>query len=800
MTARYSIELPTASSETEFEDQGLPLTIKAILDVVYRRYWVIAIGFLAVFAYVAYATFTATPYYSATATVIVDTKGSNVIDLDDVVGGIGRGTAELDTEVKILESKSLLRRVVIAENLLEDPEFNPFIRPDTNPGFSLKGAIKSGISFLVGQSDGSEEGDGSARPQTEEERQEEMLEVTTSVLRGSVGVSRVGTTFLIDITVTTEYAGKSARLANAVADAYRVDQLEAKLETTQRATNWLLERVSGLREEVSSKERLVEEYRSQTGLLAAAGTSLTEQEIASLSAQRIEQEAALNRARARFDNVRRAQASGAGTDSIAEVLDSPVISNLKAQQAAVLRRQADLESTLGSRHPDLIRVRSEAADVERAINVEIQKIVTNLGNEVQASQDEVNKLNASISRARGQLIENNRNQVRLNELERDAEASRVLYEDFINRAKETREQDDLAEADARILSTASVPNSPSSPRTTINLALGIILGGIFGVGLAFLLELFDTHISSSEDIRRKLRANSIGAIPHIPTRGILGLGKSTPPDFMTDNPLSAFSESVRYMRAAISFADLDSQTKTVAITSSLPNEGKTSLTLALGRMSAMSGSRTLVIDGDFRRRELTRMIGVSPKIGFIEHLFGAGSLEEAIHRDPKSSLDVLPLSSAGHTPHDVFGTHAFDELLEELKKHYDMIYIDTGPLLLMAESRVIAGKADKTILIVRWRHTNRGAARQSLNLLKTFNANLLGVALNMVNLANRRHHKDPSASNKAYSKYYSMGTRPKLFGGLANRLPAMKENPISRPSTLRPANAQSDQFEPVSEV
>ena len=250
MTARYSIELPTASSETEFEDQGLPLTIKAILDVVYRRYWVIAIGFLAVFAYVAYATFTATPYYSATATVIVDTKGSNVIDLDDVVGGIGRGTAELDTEGKILEAKSLLRRVVIAENLLEDPEFNPFIRPDTNPGFSLKGAIKSGISFLDGQSDGSEDGDGSARPQTEEERQEEMLEVTTSVLRGSVGVSRVGTTFLIDITVTTEYAGKSARLANAVADAYRVDQLEAKLETTQRATNWLLERVSGLREEV----------------------------------------------------------------------------------------------------------------------------------------------------------------------------------------------------------------------------------------------------------------------------------------------------------------------------------------------------------------------------------------------------------------------------------------------------------------------------------------------------------------------------------------------------------------------
>ena len=407
MTARYSIELPNTTSETEFEDQGLPLTIKAILDVVYRRYWVMAIGFLSVFFYVAYMTFTETPYYSATATVIVDTKGSNVIDLDEVIGGIGGGRAELDTEEKILESKSLLRRVVIAENLIDDPEFSPSIRPPQPPSFSVKNTVKGAIKFLVGQSDPAPENTAPAAPMTEEERRAEMIETSTAILQGHVGVARVGTTYLIDITVTTQYPDKSARLANAVADAYRVDQLEAKLETTQRATNWLLERVSGLREEVSSKERLVEEYRSQTGLLAAAGTSLTEQEIASLSAQRIEQEALLNRARARFDNVRRAQASGSGTESIAEVLESGVISNLKAQQAGVLRRQAELESTLGSRHPDLIRVRSEAADIERAISVEIQKIVTNLGNEVQASQDEVNKLNTAISRARGQLIDNN---------------------------------------------------------------------------------------------------------------------------------------------------------------------------------------------------------------------------------------------------------------------------------------------------------------------------------------------------------------------------------------------------------
>ncbi|MEL7040210.1 MAG: polysaccharide biosynthesis tyrosine autokinase [Pseudomonadota bacterium] len=796
MTTRYSIEIPQAAPSSSFGEEGLPVTIKSILEVIYRRYWVIAAGFLAVFSAVAYLTFTATPVYTAKATVIVDTKERNVIDLGNVIGGIAGGTAEIDTEVEIMGSKSLLTRVVNAQNLTEDPEFNPYLTPaDTG---SLRARVKGLVRLVTGGSN--EENKDPFEGLSEDAKAEKILEDTTNNFSNHVSVNRVGTTYLITAEVFSVSAQKASDLANAVADQYRVDQLEAKLETTQRATNWLLERTEGLRDEVSQKERRVEEYRSQTGLLAAAGTSLTEQEIASLSAQKIQQEAALNRARARFENVRRAQASGTGVDSVTEILNNQVISELKSQQANVLRRQADLESTRGPRHPDVIRVRNEAADIDRAINVEVQKIITTLENEVRAAQDEVNKLNAAISRARGQLIQNNRNQVRLNELERDAEASRVLYEDFISRAMETGEQDDLAEADARILSSASVPISPSSPRTMINLVLGVILGGMIGMGLAMLAEMFDMHVSSSEDVERKLRSKSIGSIPFIPSRGILGLGKNTPPDFMTKNPLSAYAESVRYLRAAIAFSDLDSETKVVAITSSLPNEGKTSLTLSLGRMSAMSGSRTLVIDGDFRRRELTRMVGITPQIGFIEHLFGAGTIEEAIHRDTKTSLDILPLSKTGHTPHDVFGTRAFDDLLAQLKEHYDNILIDTGPLLLMAEARVIAGKADKTILIVRWRHTSRGAARQSLNLLRSFNANLLGVALNMVNLTSRRHHKDPSASNKAYSKYYSMGTRNKLFGGKSSNLPPVKENPVPRPATLRPANEETPDFTPQPEA
>ena len=197
-------------------------------------------------------------------------------------------------------------------------------------------------------------------------------------------------------------------------------------------------------------------------------------------------------------------------------------------------------------------------------------------------------------------------------------------------------------------------------------------------------EMFDMKISSSEDIEKKLAQNALGTVPLIRTGNALGFAQTNPADYLIENPLSAFAESIRYLRAAIAFSDLDSETKTVAITSSLPDEGKTSLTLALGRMSAMSGARTLVIDGDFRRRQLTDAAGLKPEIGFIEYLFGAGQLSDAISKDPKSMLDILPLSLTGHTPHDVFGTRAFDDLLVRLRSMYDLILIDTGPLLLMA--------------------------------------------------------------------------------------------------------------------
>ncbi|WP_396273452.1 GumC family protein, partial [Hyphomonas sp.] len=688
--------------------------------------------------------------------VQLDTDQQNVIDLGAIFSGLAGNTAVIDTEVLVLGSKSLLTRVAVQQKLVEDPEFNPSLRP---PRKGLLSPVKGVVRAVTGAK-------APADPfanMTTEQKDAALLETAVGILSDKVSVSRVGTTYLITVTALSESPETAARLADEIAEQYRVQQLEEKFEATRKATEWLSERVAGLREEVEEKERRVESYRAESGLLAAQGATLTEQQIAYLTTQKATLQVDLDRARARAESVRRQMASGAGADGISEVLQSQVISDLKSQRAIINRRVSELETKLGPQHPELISARNEAADIDRQINAEVSRIAGNIENELRVAQAQISSIQSEIGRSTYELRGNNQALVRLRELERDADTSRILLEEFLTRSKQTGEQDALITADANILSRASIPDSPSSPNKLLNLIIGCLLGAIIGGGLALLAEMFDMKISSTEDVERKLGANPIGSVPLIRTASFLGLSQTNPADYLVENSLSAYAESIRYLRAAIAFSDLDSETKTVAICSSLPDEGKTSLTLSLGRMSAMSGSRTLVIDGDFRRRQLTETAGLKPEIGFVEHLFGAGQLSDAIVKDRKTMLDILPLSQNGHTPHDVFGTRAFDDLLQRLRSMYDLILIDTGPLLLMAEARVIAGKADKTILVVRWRHSARSAARQSLALLRNFKADLLGVTLNMVDLNRRRHHRDPGATYKAYRKYYQMDEKPSLF-------------------------------------
>ncbi|MEM9178111.1 MAG: polysaccharide biosynthesis tyrosine autokinase [Pseudomonadota bacterium] len=736
--AGYHTDYGTTASEEKVSDPN------QVFRAFRRRLPIFLLIVMAVFSGVAVLTFQATPIYSTSASVIIDARETNVVDFGSVLSGLPPDSAIVDTEVEILRSRTLAEKVVVQLNLIESPEFNARLR---TPGAmdQLKTSAKSFVTGLFGGDDADSAIGGSAlSSQTE-------MDSVVSTLLSKTGAYRIGATYGIAVTADSHDPELATAIANQMADQYLIEQLDAKYEATRRANAWIEDRLSDLREELNDAESLVEAYRSASGLYTSGETTLNEQQMTDLNAQLIVQRADLAEREARLAAVRQVARSGTAADASSEALQSPVIAELRRQQSEINREKADLENRYLPNHPEIQRINQEIANVDVQIGVEVRRIVSNLESEVTISRQRLNSLERNLSTMRATLAENNRASVKLRELERNADASRTTYETYLERYKQIDDQEGLAEADARILSRATVPTSPSFPKTSLNLIIGLILGCAFGVGVVIIIETLNSQITAGEEIESNFNVPFLGVFPLLSRSD-----RKNPGEYLVNNPMSSYAEALRNLRASLIFADLDSMVKTVAITSSQPNEGKSTLTYGLGRMAAMCGSKTLIIDGDFRRRQMSaRSVGDQKELGFLECLFGECSVDDAVTIDEKTGLHILPLTTGRNTPRDVFGSKVFDELLDRLKEIYDLIIFDTGPILLMAETRVLASKVDQVVVVAQWLKTNRSALKETLGVLTDFGATITGVLLNQVDVKKYHDRGYGHSGYRSYSTYYT---------------------------------------------
>lgn len=725
------------------------LTIQGIVRAARRRMGVMLAVFALTFAFVAINTFQLQASYTATSRVIINSRDQKIVDIGAVISGMPANAAIVDTEAEILRSRSLIEKVVTRLNLTENPEFNA-ARAKPSGMANMMNGVKSFIKGLLpfGKAD-----PVPAEPEDPAIAKRAELDGVVSAVRNAITVNRLGSTFIIEISANSHDPKMAATLSNTLAEVYLDNQLDTKFKATRRAQEWLDARVGELRDELRDAESKVEAHRASTGLLRSGGDTLTEQTIRETNAQLTAAQSDYATKAARLRNLNAQMRAGAGIDSIAEAQSSQTISNLRAAQSALTARKADVVRRYDVKHPEYQKVIAEEADNQRQINAELQRIASSLDQEVMIARERVNSLQGSLNSAKGQLAQNNRAGVEQAALERDAMATRTLFEEFNNRFKETNELDGITEADAVVDSYAPVPGAPSFPNTNLNLALGFMLGLALAGLVGLVLELMDNYMSTPEDVEQVAGVPYIGQIPLLPA-GSFGKAKVMPGEYLVEKPHSGFAEAFRHLRASIMFADIDKAAKTVAVVSSLPAEGKTSMTYCLGRMAAMSGTKTIVIDGDIRLRQLTETSGAPAEAGLLEYLFGEAKLEDVIQVDEKTGLNILPLSNRKHTPRDVFGSRAFDALLKLLQAQYDLVIIDTGPILLMAETRVVTSKVDQVVVATRWRKTHRNTLRDTMKILRDFHANVAGVVLTFVDLRKRAHHAYAAASYSAYAKYY----------------------------------------------
>lgn len=688
---------------------------------------------LVILGAVAAYTFTARPTYTAAASLLITPRGTDLLK-DQEQTTQPTDTTEVDTQVQVLNSRALARRVAQKLQLQNDPEFNPALRPKKTDVLSgLMSAIEASRTVPILGPD-------------------HAVETAANSVLAHTKARRSGLTYVIDVAFTARSGDKAAKIANAIADQYINASVEAKYSTVHGANEFINDRLNSLAQEVQANDAALQQYKIAHNLISAQGATSAEEEMSSLNQQIAGARADLAEHQARLTTARNQIAKGGGGADVSAALGSSVVASLRAQRGELVKEQADLETRYGPLHPEVKKVEEELTQNNIQIKQEIDRIISNLQAEVDVAQQRLNSLQGSLGSAQGSLASNNQALVGLDELQRKADASRAVYEAFLNRSKEATAQEGLQQADARVTSPAQAPERPTAPNKPLNFALGFVLALAGGTGAALLVENLDSALLTSRDVEKKLQMPCIGAVPLIKHKS-----EAAKDAYIVQKPFSAFAESFRNLKTALTVSAEQRDVQVIMITSALPGEGKTLTTLSFGRGIAQGGAKVLLIDADMRRAALTNAVKKQPALGIEEVLIGKATLKDAVVKDEMSGADLLLLTERAVSIDELLSSEAFDRLLQQARAFYDFILIDTAPVLAVAETRAVAVKADATVFLVRWSKTPKQAAGDALDLLIASGAFVAGVCLTQVDLTKqtRLGYGDKLYYYKSYRKYYA---------------------------------------------
>jgi capsular exopolysaccharide synthesis family protein len=693
------------------------------------------------------------PTYTATTDILIDTKETRVTDLEEVLSETTPDKEALLSEIEVIRSRALIERIVDDFQLARDPEFNSNLQPLTAIGTALDsiGTLLQGIlpeDLLINWAPPSD---------TQSDVQASERNEAVDLFLENLDVGMKGQSRVITIRFTSEEAKKAAQLANAVAESYLLAQLDAKYEATRRANQWLSTKLEDMRQKVAESETAVEQYRSRAGLLQGnrEGT-LISQQVTDLNAQLIAARADRTVAEARLQQARQLAQSPSGAEAAADVLGSPVIVELLRQEAEVKRKVAELADELGDRHPRMVSARAEVSNVLAKIRGEINKVVQRLENDAAVARAREASLQKSLTGMEARLAQANTAEVQLRALEREAEANKSTLESFLSRFEEISAQSDLSAHDisARILSRAIVPDIASAPQKKLILGIVLVAASASAILVAFAIESLDRGFRSGDQIEEAIGVRTLGLVPDV---GRQSRSSEGPERELVDNPSSLFGESIRSVYTSILISATRRPPRSVLITSSQPAEGKSTIAVCLARMCAISGLRTLVIEADLRKPSVHRMMGTPQGPGLVEFHRAEATLGEILHQDAFTGAHVLPSGKLVVDPVKVLGSNKVRQLLKSLAQQYDLVLIDTPPIMAVADARILAPEVDSAVFVVRWGRTHRDVVRIGLKTLIDTGAHLSGVVLARVNA--KRHAEygfgDSGYYYKGLKSYYT---------------------------------------------
>lgn len=728
-----------------------------LIAIVRRQWRIVALCAFAFAILGVVYVLTAVPVYTAETKVLIDRSDNQMINQLAAFGQLDDDEGTVLSQVELLKSDTIAYAVVDKLKLVDDPVFTA----QKNSLFSVA-TLKSLLNFRSWFAD-----DAAVAPDAELKRR-----WAAETVAGNIDVERVGKSYVLDVSYTSQSPDLAREIAAAIADVYLVDKLNSKYEATRRAGEWLQERIEELRQQALDTDLAVQKFRSEHGLVEAGqGNLLSEQQLSELNSQLIKAQAETAQAEAKYTRIKSIIEAKQTDAIVTDVLDSSISNDLRKKYLEASKLEAEIEARLGPDHVQAVRLRAEMAEYERLMFDELNRIAESYQSELTVAQSREKSLRDSVDKATGVAATAGETQVQLRELERTRDTYKNLYQSFLARYQEAIQQQSFPITAARIITTAETPTKPSAPKRSLVVAFAMFLGCAFGSGIGAFREFRDRFFRTGDDVKDMLDVESLGVMPLIennvedPTlvdpgnpRSIARGGKTT--TYVEEHPLSAFAETLRSAKIAIDISASDQRCKVIGVVSSLPGEGKSTTAINFAKLLAMQGARCLLIDGDMRNPGATRAIGRHAEAGLLEAIVDNRPLKDLILLDPKTKLAFLPTVARYRVPHssELLASRGMDQLLEIARQSFDYIIVDLPPLAPVVDARAINPKLDAVVFVIEWGKTSRKVVQSTLLSEPDLYTKCVGAILTKVDPAQMKLYRTFGSSEyyyKRYSRYYT---------------------------------------------
>lgn len=701
----------------------------------FSRYkWGIAAITLLSAAVAALIAFSLRPMYRGTVALLIESQNQHVAQIGDIYDSELPEVQYLGSQLAILKSRDLARRTVERLDLVGSDE----LESESGEGRFQTLDLRRYLPFLPDKK-------ALESPPTEEERLEEAIDTFME----RVTVEPFGRTQVVKVHFDAYSPKLAAEVANTLADLYIESGLQARLDATTKATSWLTDKLAEIQGKLEQSEAALQQFREDEKLINVGGArSLTEDEVLDYSKRLREAQRRRTELQNIYEKTRQAGGDTRRLRDISGLLIDPIVQKANESYLSANEAIRQLEERYGGKHPQMVSARARLANAEAALNEQLRIAAQGVRTEYEIALESERDLIRQLETAKARVQRLDRKDYELSVLQREVSTYRELYDTFLTRFKETDVAGSFQSVSARIIDPAVEPRIAQSPQKKKIVLLAALSGLAVGILLAILHFLLSEGIQSAEELEGLAQLPVFGVLPLVSG---FGGRRHNLPKFFSDKSKTTFAEGVRSVCAALRIADSAHTLKRIMITSSVPEEGKSSLSgtlaLALG-----ASERVLLIETDLRKPALRRLFNLPRDAkGLSDVLGGTAPVDECLHYYEPGKIWILPAGRLASAPTDVLDRQAFHDLLEQLTERFDRILLDSPPCQAAADALVLGRQCNGVLFVVKSDSTSRRAVKSSLRQARQAGAPLLGLVINQVDARRNPHYAD--SHRYAYGYY-----------------------------------------------